>query len=54
MTAVFFPKGLCFKNPDKIGFRGNYNLPTFDNKYIQINACDPKKRSTCKSREEIG
>ena len=49
-----YPQALCFKDLEKINTRGNYVLESNDNLFITIVACDPRKRSTCKSREEIG
>ena len=49
-----FPKALCFKHRDRVGFRGNFALESNYNKYLGVLACDPSKRSTCKSRKEIG
>ena len=49
-----FPKGLCIKHRDKVGFRGNYGLESNANIYLGIAACDPERRLTCKSREDIG
>ena len=50
----FFPNGLCFKSPHKVSFRGNFALESNNNKYLTILACDPSKRSTCKTRRETG
>ena len=50
----FYSKPLCLKYPDRVAFNGNAYLKDNGNKFINIWACDPKKRSTCKSRTEIG
>lgn len=50
----WFLKGLCLKNPDRVSFSGNYALEKQSNFYLGIYACNPKKRKSCKSREEIG
>ena len=49
-----YPNALCFKDLEKINTRGNYVLESNDNFFISIVACDARKRSTCKSRGEIG
>ena len=49
-----FPDSLCFRQRDKVSFRGNPFIEDNEVMLLSMLACDSSKRATCKSKPEIG
>ena len=48
------PNSICVKYRDRVGFRGNPFIEDNDLVFLNVLACDTKRRATCKSKPEIG
>ena len=50
---AFYSQGsLCFSDMNEVSIYGDYKIVGHREVVFHITACDSKKRSTCKSREE--